>query len=80
MRERVIAERVIVGMNNIASDILALAKDLLGMDFPDQNSLDKYLKKHPDANRSNHKVVEQYSQYEDAERPLGIIRRHGAKQ
>jgi hypothetical protein len=41
----------------IASRLLFLAKEVLGMDFPTQDALDKYLKDHPDADRSNHKVV-----------------------
>lgn len=42
----------------VARQILLTAKELLGMDFPSQDALDKYLKDHPDANRSNHKVVQ----------------------
>jgi hypothetical protein len=42
----------------IARRLLFMAKEVLGMDFPTQDALDKYLKDHPDADRSNHKVVE----------------------
>ena len=31
--------------------------EMTAMEFPTQDALDKYLKDHPDANRSNHKVV-----------------------
>ena len=37
--------------------LLKLARELLAMDFPTQDAMDKYLKEHPDADRSNHKVV-----------------------
>ena len=43
-------------MNRIASELLMIAKELTAMEFPTQDALDKYLKDHPDANRSNHKV------------------------
>jgi hypothetical protein len=42
----------------IASQLLVMAKEVLGMDFPTQDAMDKYMKDHPDADRSNHKVVE----------------------
>ena len=41
----------------IASQLLFMAREVLGMDFPTQDAFDKYMKDHPDANRSNHKVV-----------------------
>jgi hypothetical protein len=41
----------------VAKELVKLAKDLLAIDFPSQDALDKYLKEHPDADRSNHKVV-----------------------
>ena len=41
----------------VASQLLFLAKEVIGMDFPTQDAFDKYMKEHPDANRSNHKVV-----------------------
>ena len=41
----------------IASRLLFMAKEVLGMDFPTQDAFDKYMKEHPDANRSNHRVV-----------------------
>jgi hypothetical protein len=41
----------------IAKQLLFMAKELIGMDFPTQDAFDKYMKDHPDANRSNHKVV-----------------------
>lgn len=43
-------------MHRIANELLRLAKELVGMEFPTQDALDKYLKDHPDANKSNHKV------------------------
>ena len=41
----------------IASQLLFMARELIGMDFPTQDAFDKYMKEHPDANRSNHRVV-----------------------
>ena len=43
---------------SMAKDLLAMAKDLLAMEFPTQDALDKYLKEHPDADKSLHKVKE----------------------
>lgn len=43
--------------NKIARDMLGLAKELLAIDFSTKDQLDKYLKKHPGADRRNHKVV-----------------------
>ena len=40
-----------------ASEILAVAKEILATDFPNQEALDKYLHEHPDADKSNHRVV-----------------------
>lgn len=42
----------------VAAELLALARELVGMEFPTQDAMDKYLKDHPDADKSNHKVVE----------------------
>lgn len=39
-----------------ARELMAAAK-LLAMDFPSQDSMDKYLKDHPDADKAKHKVV-----------------------
>jgi hypothetical protein len=41
----------------LAGEILAIARDLVGMEFPTQDALDKYLKDHPDADRGKHRVV-----------------------
>ena len=43
--------------NHIASELLVLAKELLGMDFPTQKALDKYLKEHPGGSGANHRVI-----------------------
>jgi len=42
----------------VAREILAVAKELMAIEFPTQDAFDKYMKEHPDANKSNHKVVE----------------------
>lgn len=41
----------------VAKELLKMAKELVSMDFPTQDAMDTYLKEHPDADRSNHKVV-----------------------
>jgi hypothetical protein len=43
----------------VARALLMVAKRLMAIDFPTQGAMDKYLKEHPDADKSNHKVVEQ---------------------
>lgn len=45
------------GSMDIKSELVKVAKELVGMDFPTQKAMDKYLRTHPDADRSNHKVV-----------------------
>lgn len=42
----------------VASELVSAAKELIAIDFPTKGALDKYLKDHPDADRSNHHVVE----------------------
>jgi hypothetical protein len=42
----------------VASQLLFLAKEVIGMDFPTQDAMDKYLREHPDADKTNHRVVE----------------------
>jgi hypothetical protein len=37
---------------------VSIAKEIVAMDFPTQDAMNKYLQEHPDADRSNHKVVE----------------------
>jgi len=41
----------------IAGELVRLARELVGMDFPTRDAMDKYLKQHPDADRSKHRVV-----------------------
>lgn len=41
----------------VASELLVVARDLLAMDFPNQDSYSEYMDAHPDADPSNHKVV-----------------------
>ena len=40
----------------VAKELMAIARELQATDFPSQDALDKYLKDHPDADKSNHKV------------------------
>jgi len=45
-------------MKRVARELVSIAKSLVAIDFPTQDALDKYLKDHPDADRSKHRVVE----------------------
>lgn len=51
-----------VEKNMLAREIVRIAKQLMAIDFPTQDAMEKYLKDHPDANRSNHKVVKSPNQ------------------
>lgn len=42
----------------VANELLRIAEDLVAMDFPTQDAMDKYLKDHPDADKSKHHVKE----------------------
>jgi hypothetical protein len=44
-------------LSRMSRELLKVAKDLLAMEFPTQDAMDKYLKEHPAADRSNHRVV-----------------------
>lgn len=43
---------------SIVRELLRMAKELVAIEFPTQDAMDKYLKEHPDADKSNHRVVE----------------------
>lgn len=51
-------------MNREAKELLRIARDLVAMEFPSETALHKYLKDHPGAEKSNHKVVDKYSKTE----------------
>ena len=42
----------------VASELMAVAKELQAFEFPTQDALDRYLKDHPAADKSKHKVKE----------------------
>ena len=42
----------------VARELLAIARNLMAMEFPTQDAYDKYMKEHPDADKSLHRVVE----------------------
>ena len=46
----------------IARRLLFIAKEILGMEFPTQDALDKYLKEHPDADDSQ-RLIDGKRQY-----------------
>jgi hypothetical protein len=45
--------------NKIAGELVRIARDLVGTEFDTKGQLDKYLKEHPDADRSKHTVKKQ---------------------
>lgn len=53
----------------VAREVLFVAKELLAIDFPTQDAMDKYLKEHPDADKSNHRVVEKKKTQETKKKP-----------
>lgn len=64
----------------VARELLRVAKSLMAMDFPTQDAMDKYLKEHPDADKSNHKVVEtkkeEAPEKEENKRPISFHKGH----
>lgn len=68
IRERCDSCRGTGNKSRIASALVKIAKELMGMDFPTQDAMDKYMKDHPDANRSNHKVVKTPEKKEPAKK------------
>jgi len=42
----------------VAKELLAIAKELVAMEFPTQDAYDKYMKDHPDADKSLHTIKE----------------------
>lgn len=48
-------------MNRIAmaQELVRMAKEVMAIEFPTQDAMDAYLKEHPDADRSNHRVVKE---------------------
>lgn len=68
----------------IAQELVKLASELIGMEFPTQDAYDKYMKEHPDADKSKHSVVE--TKKEPAKRDVSIkslpskVKEHGVFQ
>ena len=44
--------------NFIANELAEIARELMAMEFPTKDAMEKYLKEHPEANKSKHRVVE----------------------
>lgn len=42
----------------VARELAAVGRELMAIDFPTQDAFDKYMKDHPDADKTNHRVVE----------------------
>ena len=62
---------------NIARELLAVAKELMAIEFPTQDAMKKYLDEHPDADKSNHRVVEKKdapvkSETKRSDLPIGL--------
>lgn len=46
----------------VASELAKVAREMTAIDFPNKEEYNKYLKDHPDADRSNHRIVEKKKQ------------------
>jgi hypothetical protein len=57
----------------VAGELLKIARAVMAMDFPTQDAFDKYMKDHPDANRSNHKVVK-HNPSKPETHPMNLMR------
>lgn len=40
----------------VAKELLSIARDLVAIEFPTQEAYDKYMKEHPEADKSNHSI------------------------
>jgi len=49
----------------VAQKLVKLARELMAIEFPTQDAMDKYLKEHPGADRSLHRVVKTEKAPED---------------
>ena len=58
----------------VAKELLAIAKELVAMDFPTQDAMDKYLKEHPDADKSLHHVKETKKEPAKSRNPESVRR------
>lgn len=56
-RHEGVKERKMGADEMVANELVLAAKELMATDFPSQEALDKYLKEHPDADKSQHHVV-----------------------
>jgi hypothetical protein len=66
----------------IASDLIKVAQKLLAIEFDSQDAFDKYMKEHPDADKSNHSVkkttptsTKQTDKHQEAMKEIGYT--HG---
>jgi hypothetical protein len=48
--------------NKIASELVKIAKSLIAIEFDSKEAYDKYMKEHPEADKSNHSVKENKTQ------------------
>jgi hypothetical protein len=54
---------------SIVSGLKEIARELVAIEFPTQDAYDKYMKEHPDADRSKHKVEEKKEEPKKEESP-----------
>jgi hypothetical protein len=61
-------------MNIVAQELKKVAQELVSMDFSTKSQYDKYMKDHPDADKSKHHVVEnKNSPIQDTSKKFSIV-------
>lgn len=70
----------IVDMNKtlVAKELLAIGR-MIAMDFPTQEAYEKYMKEHPDADRSKHRVVK-YDPSKPETHPMNLMQQRKNEQ
>ena len=58
----------------VASELIKVAQSLLAIDFPTDKAMKQYLKEHPDADKSNHRVVKTEKKKTTGKRPHELSR------
>lgn len=64
-------------MNREAKELLRIAKSLIALDFPSEEALHKYLKEHPNANRSKHHVLDIFKKKKER-KPVHTVKTIGS--
>ena len=61
----------------VAQELVRIAEMMTAIDFDTQDAFDKYMKEHPDADKSNHKVVEKKEEPAKKDAPAGRVTKWG---